>query len=341
MSQAARKATLTFSIFIITLLLIQTVHAPSLVLTITANENYNVGENIVISGTLTLDGSPVPDGLVSIQINDPRGNDPEHNLFIMRVLPTGTTPPGPWPVDILEMFPCDIDGNPKSNFRRGGAFGTKVTVRNNCASPQHIIVVLTLYYSNGIPFATVMMMNQWLDPLTTESKRRWLEAFIPSNAPLGTAYVYAGALSNWTQYAGVAWCPEKAASFNIVAASAGLSALTNTNQENYAAATLGVFDTTFKISDHGGILGNYNIYATSLYEMMPASDHKTFKAILITDVTPPPGVGDGKVDMQDIVYLILHFGSHDPIGDINKDGTVDMQDIVRVILDYGKWGVVP
>ena len=51
--------------------------------------------------------------------------------------------------------------------------------------------------------------------------------------------------------------------------------------------------------------------------------------------------GDGKIDMQDIVLVILAFGTTeesprwDPRCDVNLNGVVDMQDLVRVILRFG------
>jgi hypothetical protein len=54
------------------------------------------------------------------------------------------------------------------------------------------------------------------------------------------------------------------------------------------------------------------------------------------------GVYDGRVDMRDIMYLIIHFGTTptspnwNPNCDINNDGTVNMRDIQIAILNFNK-----
>ena len=51
--------------------------------------------------------------------------------------------------------------------------------------------------------------------------------------------------------------------------------------------------------------------------------------------------GDGKVDMEDIVLVILAFGSYpgyprwNPNADLNNDSKIDMCDIILVILNLG------
>lgn len=315
--------------------------ATSLTLTLITEQYYNLGEKIVINGTLTLNGSPVEDGLVSIQINNPRGSNPEENLFLVRTVQTGPTE-GPWLVEIIESFTCDAYGNPESSFTPGGGFGFKLTIKNNGASPQHVIVPLTLCYSNGIPFATVMMMDQTIDQNATVSRRRWIEEQIPGNAPSGTAHAYAVALNNWTQYGGIAWCPEKPVAFNITSSKGSLSTILNTNQRACltTSANPGTFNITFMISGYGGILGNYTVYATSLRELIYfASDQKTFEALLIADV-----IEDGIVDMADISVIIDAFlttpddPEWNPRADINHDNIIDMADISIAIDEYLKEG---
>ena len=44
---------------------------------------------------------------------------------------------------------------------------------------------------------------------------------------------------------------------------------------------------------------------------------------------------DGEVDVQDLVQVILDWGTADPDADVTGDGIVDVQDLVQVILDWG------
>jgi hypothetical protein len=311
-------------------------HAEDLLLTINTKEYYNLGETINMNGTLTLDGSPVLDGLVSIQINNPRGNNPQENLFLIRTIQTGPVQ-GPWTIGILEAYTCDKLGNAKSTFKPGGGFGFKVTAKNNGAMEQPVIVAVTLCYSNGVPFSVLIMMNQTLAPGAEMSRRRWIEGFIPGNAPLGTAHAYTVAVDNWTQYEGLALCPENSTTFNIA-----LSAMANINQETGlpALTTLGSFNLSFMISDHGGILGNYTIYATSWYNFMFfASAQKTFEALLIADV-----IEDGIVDMADISAVVDAFLAEpgdprwNPRADLLPDKIIDMADVSIVVDNFLKEG---
>jgi hypothetical protein len=327
MRKTVEKTVLIIPMLIVIFSLVQTAYPAGLVLTITAKKSYNLGETIVINGTLAFDGSPVPDGLVAVQVNAPGSDDPDHR-FIMRTLNTGSEPAGPWPVEILEAYACDIDGNPLSSFRRGRAAGFKVTVRNNGASSQPVIATLNLYDSSGIPFAALLMINETLGPYHTLSSRNWMEEAIPGDAALGTAHLYAVALTDWPQYGGIAWCPEKSSTF----------AITLDAPEPLSTAP-GNFSLPFRISDNGGRLGNYTLHATSWYNMSYATSLKTFEVALIADVNR-----DGTVDMADLSIIIDAFmstpgsQSWNPAADIIKDNSVDMSDISVGIDEFLKWG---
>jgi len=308
--------------------------ANSLILTIFVNELYNITNPIIINGSLTLNGSPVTDGLVSMQVNDPEGN-----IFAMRVLATGLTPQEPWAVEIVNFYLCDANGNPKSEFKRGGALGYKLTVQNNQASPQKTMVFLTFTYSNENPFSVLIAINETLEPGLPRTSFRYIEEFIPSDAPIGPAYVYVTAVNNLPQYEGIALCPENSITFNITSSSGGLIINNKHQTAILSESTPGNFSATIKISDSGGMLGNYTIYATSWYDFFFAQETKVFEAILLSDVNR-----DGTVDMADISILIDKFMSTptdpewDPKCDINNDGTVDMADISIAIEDFLKWG---
>jgi ABC-type transport system substrate-binding protein len=71
----------------------------------------------------------------------------------------------------------------------------------------------------------------------------------------------------------------------------------------------------------------------------PKSFYKNFSITVKGDLN-----GDGKVNIQDIVYVALGFGSiiggagYNPAADLNHDGKVNIVDIVLVALDFG-WAV--
>lgn len=327
-----RRVTLIFSILLVVVAFLEVAHATSLALTITTDkEIYDPGENVTLSGNLTLNGSPVSDGLVSIQVDYPKGYP-----FIVRTLPTGGTPTGPWPIELLGVAPCDSAGNPQSSFTRGRTAYFNVTVRNNGLNSLYVIVTLTLYYYDSSSFNTTSFYNRTIEGGDTE----WLVQGvpIPSNALLGTATAYANAFNDWPKNNGFAWCPEKSATFTITSGGT-LSTATSLSQEVYTSLTPGFFNTVFKTFTYGGILGNYTIYATSHYQIWFISNQKKFELILIADVNK-----DGKVDMVDIWLVAKAFGSYpgyenwNPDADIDKDGKVDMVDMWLVSKDFGKTG---
>lgn len=48
-----------------------------------------------------------------------------------------------------------------------------------------------------------------------------------------------------------------------------------------------------------------------------------------------PGIGDGQVDVNDLLVVIGFWNSQGPIGDINFDGTVNVDDLLIVISNWG------
>jgi hypothetical protein len=49
---------------------------------------------------------------------------------------------------------------------------------------------------------------------------------------------------------------------------------------------------------------------------------------------PADLTGDGQVDVQDLVALLLSWGGPGP-GDLNEDGIVDVQDLVALLIAWG------
>ena len=336
MHKASRKMLLGIYMLVVSLLSLRAAYAPTLHLIINADEQYNLGTDVTVNGTLALDGSPVSDGLVAVQINDPRGDSPEH-LFVVRAVTTGSTPPSPQ-VEILDLFPCNSYGDPKYSFRKGDQLGFKAILYNYFSSQKYVILTLTIYDSSGVP-AVIVMWTDNIPPGQSFPIMFYPMYTIPEDAPTGIAPVYGVALTNWPQYNGIAYCPEKSTSFTVTSRGGGLGTSSGTSQ----SPEPGTFEVPFRPSDDGGVLGEYTIHATSVYnEIYLASNFTTFTVVLITDLTGGPGGGpDGLVDLRDLFYVILRFLTSDPIADVTKDGIVDLRDIFAVILDYGKWGILP
>ncbi|MEM3697563.1 MAG: hypothetical protein QXQ94_08725 [Candidatus Bathyarchaeia archaeon] len=300
-------------------------------------ESYDLGEEIVIGGRLLIDGSPISDGLVTLEIKDPHDT-----IILLRTLNTGSTPNGPWVIELLTAFTCDSGGTPKSVFRCGYPMYFNITLKNNGVSAQHVVVVISLKYSNGLPFQTFIFHETDLEGNARISLIKGI--LIPSNAVTGITAMYVSALSNLPHNNGFAWCPEKFSTFTIT--SSGSTALTTSTEVQFSTLTLVDFNASIKTNSKGGILGNYTVYAISFYQQTYLiTNQTTFQTILVGDITGPAGIPDGFVDMRDLYAVVLAYMSYpghpkwNPAADIIKDDIIDMKDIYAVVLRYGNWGI--
>jgi hypothetical protein len=301
--------------------------------TVTTNkQTYNLGEQVVISGNLTLSGVPVANGQVAIQVDDPDGNP-----FVLRTSPTGPSVMPPFWVEILNVYPCDVYGNPKSGFGRGTLAYFTIVVRNNDDfSERTATLAINLYYPGNAPFEySYLSTSLW--PNTT--KTIVMPSLpIPAEAPTGTAYVYANAFTALPRNDGYAYSPEKYNTFTIMVTEPASMASTGAEEkETQAQSTEGSYTLNFRMPPIYGMIGNYTIYVSSYYQGHYASDIATFEAVLLGDVNH-----DGKVDMKDIGVTVKAFGSTpgdprwNPDADVTGDNLVDMKDVGKVVGDFGK-----
>lgn len=314
--------------------------ASSLEIDITSDKStYNLGDYATVNGNLTSGGSMVPDGLVTVRMNNPRSE-----TTLVRTLTTGSEPPEPWPIEINEFFPCDASGNPQSSSNLGGRIGFQITITNNVLSGYSVDVVLSLQYSNGVPYMSFVMYEGFLEAHQNVTVVHWPISIL-YDAPLGTTTAYASALADVTTSSGYAYCPENVTTFEIT--SQLLSGASTPDQGGITSSANGAFDLAYATSPHGGMLGNYTAYAISKYSYWIATNQTTFTVKLVTDITGRYNVSDGKVDIMDLALVSSCYGSYpghpkwDPRADISGDEKVDIQDVARVSADYGKYGTLP
>jgi len=299
----------------------------------TSKPIYTAGERTIINGNLTLNQNPVPDGLVTIQVNDPRGN-----LRIIRTRPTGTNITRRWSVEILNIVPISAVGQTEFNFKRGDDIGFNVTIRNNDLTPHDVDVEVCIYYPNEVPIRTASIYNSTIGANQTIMVTSYPFALISTAAPLGTAVAYANALHlPLPQYGGFAYAPEKSVAFNITTSTASSSLL---------ASTDGSFNLSLSTPRVDARLGNYTAYATSFYTVgvQPyfVTTSITYEVKIIGDLN-----GDGKCNIRDISIVSRAFGSipgtpnWNPIADVYPDLKINIRDISIVARDYGKTGVYP
>ena len=343
MSKATEKLMAILFVILVTLAFSQNAYGqyPLNVTVTTDRESCDIIKEILVTGNLTLDGAPVSDGLVAIQVDDP-GN----NLFVIRTRPTGADLAGQWSVEILEVIPCDQGGNQKDSFRRGGYAGFKVTIKNNDLVAHAVTVTLNAYCRDETPFAALIIYTGSIDASGSITVISW-PVYIPGNAPEGNAVVYASVLTQLPKDGGFAYSPEKTATFTITSGSTSTAA--STTQTTQSASEEGTYNLTFRIGRYGAKLGNYTVYVCSFYEIWLVTNSTTFEAVLIGDITGPEGVPDGLIDLTDIIFVAIRFGlvegdpGWDPRADITSreylvpDGLVDIADVILVAIRFGEY----
>lgn len=313
------------SVFVLVLLILvlaRPAWSPALTLDVTTTKQvYNAGETLEIDGNLTNNGVPVPDALVLLQINQPKGS-----AWVIRTLTTGQTPSGMFPVEILNVTSTDSNGQPKSLFGRGQDAGFKVAFRNNAALPYPVLLMVNLYYSNGVPFKLFTIYNGIIDQNSTITASTW-PVTIPGDAVAGQATAYASVFDDFPNGTGVAYGPEKSGTFNIVTGGGGSTPPTSPP---------GTFNLFIPLKSIPVWLGNYSVYCRTRYGFSVASSTTIFRVALTGDLDH-----NGLVDMKDIAAVARAFATKpgdpkwNPAADLNLDGKVDMKDIAIVAKAFG------
>jgi len=299
----------------------------SLNLTITPSKNqYYIGENVLLMGTLTLNQQPVQDALVALQIDNPKGE-----ALTFRTLNTGVDPNQTFTAEILEVYPCDSSGTPKYYFQPGQYAGFKVIAKNNMAGSIHVIITISLYYSNAVPFDTFILFNGTIGGQKTKSVMTWPRP-IPEYAVSGNATIYANIYTDIPRDNGYALAPEKSNSF-IISTSSTPSPSSSTGNGN--------FNLTYPLKSLKWYIGNYTVYGFVFYYPNIASTQANFHVDLLGDLHR-----DGKIDMRDVAIVAKAFNTQpgdpnwNPNADLTgpegvPDGKVDMRDVAVVAKAFG------
>jgi len=224
---------------------------------------YLPGENVEIHGNLTKAGQP-NQGLVALEVDDP-SNWP----IIVRTIKKDPTPP-PEEISILEAYPCNEWGDPKTSFKRGATQSVdlcyvKVTVKNNnLTAAKPVTIAANNYDVNLVP---LRVGGKQMGALG--SNKTWstiIPISIPEWANLGNATVYVNAFNHWPGRGpygdrpqhGIPYCPEKNTTLEIIDGGQGAGAsgaqISSNNSGNYSL--------TFKLPTSTRV-GIYWLYATS------------------------------------------------------------------------------
>ena len=316
-------------IVVITSSLIPSTQAnPQLTLTVTTDKtSYYPEENVTIYGNLTLDGSPVTDGLVAIQVKNPKDQ-----TVTIRTKTTGTPPSGTPYVGIRSLVPCNSTGGPKDSFRRGALAYFKLIVTNYDIEPREMLITVNTYYPNNVSFSLASFKST-LEGLTTVTVMLCIP--VPGDAILGNSTAYGNAYADWPSSNGWPYCSEASATFEIT--NGGFFQSTGTiTQQTITGQVNGNYNLTFQLAPQAEA-GNNTIYATSRYYGEEISISTTFQVKMLGDVN-----GDGKVNYKDLYLLLIAYGSseedpnYNPEADFNRDGKVNYKDLYILLVNYGK-----
>jgi len=296
----------------------------------TDKPSYFLSDSIHIYGNLTLGFSPVQDGIVALEVDNPL-----NQIKVIRSLLTGA-PPADHIVEIISVVPCNKEGNPRNWFYKGITAYFNVTIKNSDNKTRWVLTSVNLYYAENTPFG----MDAFGQAIAANSTAWFQLSFpIPDTAPIGIAWVYANALTNWPRDGGTAYCPEKSATFEIRSIS---GVATIPPPQTSSSSPEGTYNLTFKLPPGEG-RGNYTVYANSEYTMHEQTQMATKSITFEVKGFEGDLNGDGGVDIFDVVIAAAAFGSRpgDPNWDARADlrpefGLIDIFDFMVVAADFGK-----
>ena len=314
-------SSLLFCIMFTTLLLTTHVNSsPGLNITVnTSYDTYWVMHRVDIYGNLTLDGNPVSDGLVALEVRDPSNNLP----IVIRTLQTGTNLP-PHDITVDQIITADEFWNIKDQFVRGEQMHFYVEINKTSPGQQLVKVTLSVYDATNVHLFVTYAEFTLLGPGSVA----WLPNFqIPDWASTGTANVYVSTYSDWPSAGGIPVGPEKSKSFTINAPGGG----------GYSPPIIsGTYSLSFVLSVKDET-GQYTVYVSSSYQGEQATNSKTFL------VKAPDANGDGYVSGWDLSFLSDAWMSqtgdpnYNPNVDFNEDGSVSGWDL-SILSDCWMWG---
>jgi hypothetical protein len=271
-----------------------------------------------ISGALTLDGTPVTDGLAAIQVMSP-----SDDILLLRTVNTGANPTS-FVAEIETVYPSDSEGNPKSDFTPGELAYFTVTAVNNDVSSRTVMIAISIFDNNNCPIgyaATTSVMGH-------ESKTATLSIPTPTWAGSGRATVFAAAYTELPSLGGTPYCSEESDVFTI------------NNQQGESPPTTptgnqGQYTLSFKVQPKADTIGTYRVYVSSLH-----SGFQAFSSTTFTVYQPGDFNGDlivNYVDISSFVDAYIDYWSGDPFdskADFDNNEKVDYRDISAFVDAY-------
>jgi hypothetical protein len=299
---------------------------------ITDKLHYRGGENVEISGNLTLNNMPYQ-GLVALEVEGWYGS-----FVVIRTLQTGSALP-PGEITIVELFPSNQWGDPQDTFAKGEVAYFYVAVRNSGTQSKNVTLTVNAFDASMVPLPG----TQWTTfPLAPGSQASVVAGiYIPDWADSGNGTVYASALTELPSRGGIPYCPEVSATFQITGSDGG----TGTTEQQ--SSNIGNYSLTFKLPPATELVaGTCMVYVSAAYRGTTTSTQviniTTFEILLWGDVN-----ADGRISLADVGKLDLCYSGIIPgppyidpatgnelFPDINGDGAVTLIDVGKMDLIY-------
>jgi len=264
-------------------------------LTVSINKvSYCLRESVHIQGMLKQDGSPVSEALVGIEVRDPSGLP-----VTFRTEPTSNISETSWPVDFVDLYPCDSSGNPKYSFVVKQTLWIGCIVKNFDDRPHSLLVAISLYDGNAIPLGVWYPLSTTLDP----GERRtifFMATKIPAWAYPGNANIYASIFSGFPKDGGVPYCPEKLVSFEI-------KRNPDLSYYNFPSSVPptpnGIYFSTFRLSPEQKP-GTYNVFVSGVKGVASVHNATTFS---VESTSSPPQASFTYTPLEPYVNMSVTF----------------------------------
>jgi hypothetical protein len=250
---------------------------PQLSLTVSTNQSaYQLRQNMYVFGNMTNGGSPVSDGLVAVEIDNPNGYP-----FVFRGLSIGN-PNEDWLVNITQTHVLNVNGDVIDKAEVNSLIQLYVTVHNNLGNEISVYITATLYDNDFIPIRAVGAPASIL-PMSNVTEQ-W-SCYIPEWASRGSAYVFYNVYSNRPQNGGIVYFPEKFTRFYITQNIE--SGIPYSPIKNSYTTSSGKYNLTLRVPpDRYTLPNDYTIYVTGRTD--PVTRISTNTTFEIQDVPSPP-----------------------------------------------------
>lgn len=280
-------------------------------------------EIVTVCGNLSLNQSPVEDGLVAVQVENP-----SYETVVVRTVPAETVPSKNWDIKIVSFYSSDQLGRPKTDFRRNTFAYFTLTAKNNYPFSKTVLLTISVHDIDETYLGPL-----WFGPTEIAAGGNMnftAGLLIPEWASGGTAKAYANVYTDWPKNHGYPCCPEKATSFNIEYSTDTAYELPKVDNANYNAS--------FRLPPDAP-LGIYHVSISGIHGGQKAFRTSTFTA---QDCTLGDTNLDNKIDLYDVAPALSTYASKSgdprwlPRFDLDPSGNIDIYDIVIILTRYGQ-----